>query len=148
MVNEQTVLNALQNVLINEVNQYLDPEYTRLSEANVLRDIPSVDRMPADSAVYIIEDRAEFEPRTTCSDVSTMHVDITIIAKRDTRKNLDAKVDAYHQGIYQALKSNMDLNGVVDFTFIEETVFYPEVEMNESVQGLDISVAIQYEKNF
>lgn len=148
MLNEITVLDALQSVIISDGNEYLPEGMTRLSWTNVLRDIPSVDNMPSDAAVYIVPDMSSNSTKTMCSDESTLEATLTIICKRDTHANLESKAYTYAYAIYRALRNNQSLNGVVSFTLPYEEQFYPEVEMNRNVQGLDVSVSISYEKDF
>ena len=148
MTNELTVLEAIQSVLISNVNQYLDEGYTSLSSNNVIMEWPDVDGMKDDVTVFINGNYAEYEELATTNDQSTFTVSIFLLVKRDTISNLTTKMYKYFNGIYQALRKSMSLNGVVDFTMITDADFFPAVEANKNVQGVEITVAVHYTKDF
>lgn len=148
MTNELTVLEAIQSVLISNVNQYLDEGYTALSSNNVIMEWPDVDGMKDDVTVFINGNYAEYEELATINDQSTFTVSIFLLVKRDTISNLTTKMYRYFNGIYQALRKSMSLNGVVDFTMITDADFFPAVEANKNVQGVEITVAVHYTKDF
>ena len=148
MTNELTVLEAIQSVLISNVNQYLDEGYTSLSSNNVIMEWPDVDGMKDDVTVFINGNYAEYEELATTNDQSTFTVSIFLLVKRDTISNLTTKMYRYFNGIYQALRKSMSLNGVVDFTMITDADFFPAVEANKNVQGVEITVAVHYTKDF
>lgn len=148
MIDELSVLQALQTTIIEDVNQYLDSNMSRFSEANVIRDFPSVSLMPSDVAIFIIPDRAVYENLATTSDKSEFTVMIELLCKRDTQKNLEEKAYAYFNALYLALRRNMSLGGVVDFTELSEGEFFPAVEMNKNVQGIESTCTLHYTKDF
>ena len=148
MTNELTVLEAIQSVLISNVNQYLDEGYTALSSNNVIMEWPDVDGMTDDVTVFLNGNYAEYEELATINDQSTFTVSIFLLVKRDTISNLTTKMYRYFNGIYQALRKSMSLNGVVDFTMITDADFFPAVEANKNVQGVEITVAVHYTKDF
>ncbi len=148
MTNELTVLEAIQSVLISNVNQYLDEGYTPLSSNNVIMEWPDVDGMKDDVTVFINGNFAEYEELATTNDQSTFTVSIFLLVKRDTISNLTTKMYRYFNGIYQALRKSMSLNGVVDFTMVTDADFFPAVEANKNVQGVEITVAVHYTKDF
>lgn len=148
MTNELTVLEAIQSVLISNVNQYLDEGYTSLSSNNVIMEWPDVDGMKDDVTVFINGNYAEYEELATTNDQSTFTVSIFLLVKRDTISNLTTKMYRYFNGIYQALRKSMSLNGVVDFTMVTDADFFPAVEANKNVQGVEITVAVHYTKDF
>lgn len=148
MTNELTVLEAIQSVLISNVNQYLDEGYTALSSNNVIMEWPDVDGMTDDVTVFLNGNYAEYEELATTNDQSTFTVSIFLLVKRDTISNLTTKMYRYFNGIYQALRKSMSLNGVVDFTMVTDADFFPAVEANKNVQGVEITVAVHYTKDF
>ena len=148
MTNELTVLEALQSVLIANVNQYLAEGYTQLSSANVLMEYPDVDKMPSDVTVFINGNYAEYEELATINDQSTFVVSVFLIVKRDTQSNLTTKMYTYFNGIYKSIRKSMDLNHTVDFAMITEADFFPAIEANKNVQGVEISLAVHYTKDF
>ena len=148
MTNELTVLEAIQSVLISNVNQYLDQGYTTLSSNNVIMEWPDVDSMTDDVTVFLNGNYAEYEELATINDLSTFTVSVFLLVKRDTISNLTTKMYKYFNGIYQALRKSMSLNGVVDFTMVTDADFFPAVEANKNVQGVEITLAVHYTKDF
>lgn len=148
MTNELTVLEAIQSVLISNVNQYLDQGYTALSSNNVIMEWPDVDSMTDDVTVFLNGNYAEYEELATINDLSTFTVSVFLLVKRDTISNLTTKMYKYFNGIYQALRKSMSLNGVVDFTMVTDADFFPAVEANKNVQGVEITLAVHYTKDF
>lgn len=148
MTNELTVLEALQAVLVTDVNQYLSEGWTNLSYENVIMEWPDVDGMTGDVTVFLNGNYAEYEELATINDQSTFTVSLFLMVKRDKRTSLTEKMYRYFNGIYQALRKSMSLGGVVDFTMITDADFYPAIEANKNVQGVEITVAVHYTKDF
>lgn len=148
MTNELTILEALKTVLITDVNNYLPEQCTPLSCKNVVFDYPDVDNMPSDVTVFVNGNYAEYTELATINDESTFTVSVFLIVKRDTKSNLTEKMYKYFNGIYQAIRKSMSLNGTVDFTMITDADFYPAIEANKNVQGVEITVAVHYTKDF
>ena len=148
MTNELTVLQAIQTVLISNVNQYLEQGWTALSAKNVIMEWPDVDNMTDDVTVFLNGNYAEYEELATINDASTFTVSVFLMVKRDTKSNLTTKLYTYFNGIYQAIRKSMDLNHTVDFTMITDADFYPAIEANTNVQGVEITVAVHYTKDF
>lgn len=148
MTNELTVLEALQAVLVTDVNQYLSEGWTNLSYENVIMEWPDVDGMTGDVTVFLNGNYAEYEELATINDQSTFTVSLFLMVKRDKRTSLTEKMYRYFNGIYQALRKSMSLGGVVDFTMITDADFYPAIEANKNVQGVEISCAVHYTKDF
>lgn len=148
MTNELTVLNALQSVLIANVNQYLTEGWTQLTSKNVILEWPEVEAMTADATVFINGNYAEYEELATINDASTFTVSVFLMVKKDTKSNLTTKLYTYFNGIYQAIRKSMDLNHTVDFTMVTDADFYPAIEANKNVQGVEISCAVHYTKDF
>ena len=148
MINELTVLEALQSVLVSDVNQFLAEGWTQLTTNNVVLEWPDVDGMKDDVTVFINGNYAEYTELATTNDESTFTVSVFLMVKRDTRSNLTQKMYTYFNGIYQSLRESMSLNGVVDFTMITDADFFPAIEANKNVQGVEITVAVHYTKDF
>lgn len=148
MINELTVLEALQSVLVSDVNKFLAEGWTRLTTDNVVLEWPDVDGMKDDVTVFINGNYAEYTELATTNDESTFTVSVFLMVKRDTKLNLTQKMYRYFNGIYQALRESMSLDGVVDFTMITDADFFPAIEANTNVQGVEITVAVHYTKDF
>jgi len=148
MTNELTVLEALQSVLISNVNQYLQEGWTQLTNKNVIMEWPAVEDMTADATVFINGNYGEFEELTTLTDASTFTISIFLMVKRDTRANLQTKMFTYFNAIYSAIRKSMDLNHTVDFSMITDADYFPAIEANKNVSGVEITLAVHYTKDF
>ena len=148
MKNELSVLLALQDVIANKLNDFLPQDFASISDKNVLIDFPNVDQMPMKNMFYIQPDYAEFEALTTSSDVSSFRVSVFILSKKDTKANLTILNYGYYNALCELLRSNMTLDGTVDFTDINDVTFYPAVEANPNVRGAELSLEIRYTKDY
>lgn len=148
MTNELTVLEAMKSVLVSDVNKYLAEGWTQLTADNVVMEWPEVEGMTDDVTVFINGNYAEYEELATTNDQSTFTVSVFLMVKRDTKLNLTQKMYTYFNGIYQSLRESMSLDGVVDFTMITDADFFPAIEANKNVQGVEITVAVHYTKDF
>ena len=148
MKNELSVLLALQDVIAKKLNDFLPQDFASISDKNVLIDFPNVDQMPMKNMFYIQPDYAEFEALTTSSDVSSFRVSVFILSKKDTKANLTILNYGYYNALCELLRSNMPLDGTVDFTDINDVTFYPAVEANPNVRGAELSLEIRYTKDY
>ena len=148
MKNELTVLTQLRNVIDAGLNPTPAQGENPPEKIPVLIDFPSVDKMPARYVVYLVPDYAEYETLATTNDRAAFRVSMFILCKRAPKADLVTKVYNVYNQIYDLLRRNMDLDGVADFTEIQSSNFYPAVEMNESVQGIESTVAITYTKDY
>ena len=148
MKNELSVLLALQDVIAKKLNDFLPQDFASISNKNVLIDFPNVDQMPMKNMFYIQPDYAEFEVLTTSSDVSSFRVSVFILSKKDTKANLTILNYGYYNALCELLRSNMTLDGAVDFTDINDVTFYPAVEANPNVRGAELSLKIRYTKDY
>ena len=148
MKNELSVLLALQDVIAKKLNDFLPQDFASISDKNVLIDFPNVDQMPMKNMFYIQPDYAEFEALTTSSDVSSFRVSVFILSKKDTKANLTILNYGYYNALCELLRSNMTLDGTVDFTDINDVTFYPAVDANPNVRGAELSLEIRYTKDY
>ena len=88
------------------------------------------------------------EALTTSSDVSSFRVSVFILSKKDTKANLTILNYGYYNALCELLRSNMTLDGTVDFTDINDVTFYPAVEANPNVRGAELSLEIRYTKDY
>ena len=150
MKDEMTVIEGLRKAILAGLNDHL-PEsevLAPISEDNVLIDFPDTDRMPKSTMFYIQPNWAEFENLSTESDSSVFSVAVFILCKRDKEVNLTKKIYGYFNALYSLLRRNTSLDGVVDFTEVTNSEFYPAVEANRSIQGVEVSVSLRYTKDF
>lgn len=125
-----------------------EPEPEPAEVIPVLIDFPSVDQMPAANTVFMLPDYAEYESLATVNDRAEFRVNIWILCKRAPRADLTTKVYGIYNQIYELLRKDTDLGGYVDFCEVRSADFYPAVEMNKNVQGIEMSLAIQYTKDW
>lgn len=147
-MNNLTITDNLLEIIIDNINDHLDEPFTRMTERTVLLEAPSVDMMNADTNIFVQPNFVEMDSRTTCSDEARFHFGICIFCKRDTRSNLTRKIYSYENALYHALRENMSLNSTVSFTEVEEVNYYQNLEGNENVKGVEISIACVYERDF
>ena len=150
MKDEMTVIEGLRGAIIKGINDHLPKSevLTPLDENNVVIDFPDTDRMPKSTMLYIQPNWAEFENLSTESDSSIFSVAVFILCKRDKSENLTKKTYGYFNALYSLLRRNISLDGVVDFTEVTNSEFYPAVEANRSIQGVEVSVSLRYTKDF
>lgn len=148
MKNELTVLNALQTVIQGQLNEHLSEGLPTISDRNVSIDFPDTDLMPMKTMLYIQPNWADYENLSTESDLSTFGISVFIVCKKDTQENLTKKIYGYFNALYSLLRTNISLNGEVDFASITDADFYPAVEGNKNIQAIEVTIAVSYTKDF
>ena len=148
MVNELTVIEALETTIEGNINTYIVEGLPALSSANVTIDFPDVDSMPKDVMIYLYPNYAQYEPLATRNDRSYFTVSIFLLCKRDKQANLAKKMFGYFNALYETIRKHMELGGVADLSSVTNGEFYPAVDMNKNVQGAEISVTVEYTKDF
>lgn len=148
MTNELTVLTALKNTIINNLNDYLATGITGISKDNVLIKFPDPDQMPKRVMFYIQPDWAEYENLATTNDATEFHVNIFILCKRSAHETLELESYAYFNALYELLRRNMTLGGEVDFTEVDTANFYAAVEATGNITGTEVAVTINFTKDF
>ena len=148
MTNEQTVIEALRDTILQDVNNYLPEELAGITDKQVLIDFPDVDQMAKGTMIYIQPNYAEYEALATTNDRSVFTLSVFLLCKRDQRTNLTLKMYGYFNALFECIRRSMDLDGAVDFASITNVEFYPAVEANRNVMGAELSVACEYTKDF
>lgn len=148
MRNELTILNALKTVIQTQLSSYLQENLGSIGEHNVAIDFPDIDLMPMKTMLYIQPNWANYENLSTESDLSTFGIALFIVCKKDTQENLTKKTYGYFNALYELLRTNISLDGEVDFAGITDADFYPAVEGNKNVQAIEVSIAVTYTKDF
>ena len=118
MRNELTILNALKTVVQTQLSSHLQENLDPIGERNVE------------------------------SDLSNFGIALFIICRKDTQENLTKKIYGYFNALYSLLRTNISLDGEVDFSSITDADFYPAVEGNRNVQAIEVSIAVSYTKDF
>ncbi len=148
MKNELTILEQLRVVLQSDLNDHLEEGLEGIQEGSVIVDFPDIDLMKFQTVLYIQPNWADYESLSTQSDSSVFNVSIFILCKRDRKEELTRKIYGYFNAVYSLLRNDIALGGMVDFTDVDNAEFYPAVEGNRNVQGVEISVSIRYTKDF
>lgn len=148
MRSELTILNNLETTIEGHINEFLPSGTTTLSADNVVVDFPDIDRMPKSTMIYIAPDYSDFEPLATCNDQTSFNVKVCLVCKRDTAANLTTKTFAYYNALYETLKKYQALAGASDFIKVENAQFFGAIDMNKNVQGAEISVSVEFTKDF
>lgn len=148
MRNELTILNALKTVIQTQLSSYMQENLGSIGERNVAIDFPDIDLMPMKTMLYIQPNWANYENLSTESDLSTFGIALFIVCKKDTQENLTKKTYGYFNALYELLRTNISLDGEVDFAGITDADFYPAVEGNKNVQAIEVSIAVTYTKDF
>ena len=148
MINELTIIEKMEKTIEDNINTYIEGDVPYLSAANVTIDFPDVDQMPRDVMIYLHPNYAEYENLATTNDRSVFTVAVFLLCKRDTRQSLTKKTFVYFNALYETLRRHMELEGTVDFSRVTNAEFYPAIDLNKNVQGAEISVTVEYTKDF
>ena len=147
MINELTILDALQNVVQDQINGYIE-DVPPIGKGCVVVEFPDVDLMKDKTVIYLQPNYSSYELMSTESDSAAFTVSVFIVCKRDKSENLTKKSYHYFNALYDLLRSNLTLDGVVDFVDVVDADYYPAVEGNKSVQAIEVSVSIRYSKDW
>lgn len=150
MKNELTALEALRTTIINGLNAYLPSGslFAAISADNVEIAFPVTEQMKENVMFYLFPDYADYQSLATTSDSVEFRIKVFLLVKRDTHSNLTEKYFGYQTALFELLRTETSLGGVVDFTDINDTEFYPAVDYNPNIQGAEISVSVRYTKDF
>lgn len=148
MINEIVVMNNLKRVIERQLNNYTSSAVETIDDKNVVIDFPAVDTMPKKNMIYIQPNYAEYNSLTTNSDDSQFNIALFIVCKRDKAESLTEKVFEYYNSLYKLFRTNLTLDETVDFIEIESFDYYPQVEANRNVVGIEMNVSCRYTKDF
>jgi hypothetical protein len=149
---ELQVLNQLELFIAENINTYLEQgeEFLieEISQDNVKVDYPDTDNMKRDTMFFIVPDTENFDELTINSDLADLNTTLYILCKKDKQENLIKKVFAYFSSLYLCIKSDTTLSSFVDATNLTSMDFYPAVEGNKSVVGIEVRLNIHFTKDF
>ena len=154
MINNLTICNALEKLIGEKLNDYLDKvsglDFTlpQISPKNVSQDFPDIDSQPQPTMFNIVISYEENEELTVGADFCTLNVSVFISCRRDKVTNLQKKVYGYISAFELMLWNHQNLDGYVDFCDVTSADYYPAIEGNINVAGVEISLAIQYAKEY
>ncbi len=147
-ISELDIMKAMVSVISTELNSHLAQDIPEITEGQVVLDLPDPDKMPFSNMFYVLPDYAEYEEKTTESDRASFRLTVFILCKRDTGENLTEKSHGYYNALRDLLRTDTTLGALVDFTFVESATFYPAVDANPNVRGVEVSVRTTYELDF
>ncbi len=152
MKTEYQVLTALQQIIATRLSEYIDDqeasEVPAISQDQVLIDFPDVDRMRSHTMCYIQPDYEHLEQLSMGSDQATMQVTLFILCKGASHEKLIRRVFSYYTACYLLLTHNRTLDGFIDFTQITDMDYYPAVTASATMTAIEVSIELQWSKNW
>lgn len=153
MKTDLQITNKFEKIIAQHLNEYLDKVecsevLEKISAKNVVQDFPDVDNSTCPTMFWIVPSYGENEELSVGSDFSTLQITLFITSKRDKQCNLQKKVFGYLAALELLFWNYTDLEGDADFTDITSYDFYPAIEGNRNVAGIEVTVRVQYAKEF
>ena len=154
MKTDLTILCKLEELIGNHLSDYLDKvegldfELPEIKPINVIQDFPDTDNMRCSTMFNIVAQYGENEELTIQSDLATLDVSVFITAKRDKSTNLQKKVFGYYSAFEIMLWNHQNLDGLTDFADVVSADYYPAVEGDINVAGIEISIQLKYAKEY
>jgi len=149
---EWEVLEKVKSFLVDHINSNVEAiaglTIDTISADNILIDYPDTDSMKNNVMFYIVPENEDFTYLTLSSDLASMYATIYILVKRDNQQNLIKKAFSYFSAMYQTIREEPSLGGEVDEATFETMEFYPAVEANKSIVGIETKILIKYAKEF
>ena len=154
MINKLTVLNTLELYIARYLNDYLDEvegmdiPLPRIIDKSVSQTFPAVDSQPMPNMFNLVVTYEENESLSVGSDLCTLNVSVFITCKRDKSSNLQKKVNGYATAFQLMLWHHQNLDGLVDMCDVTNADYYPAVEGDINVAGVEMTITIQYAKEY
>jgi hypothetical protein len=157
MKTELEVLQQLQTFISTNLNTYItnphdldeeDLDIPDITISNVVIDYPDTDNMKCETMFYIVPDIENFNNLTMSSDLAELDATIFILTKKDKQENLISKIFAYFSAFYQCIKADSSINSYVDNTNLSTMEFFPAVEGNKSIVGIEVHLQMQFTKDY
>ena len=154
MKSDLTILNKLEQIIGEHLSDYipnvegLDFTLPLISPKNVSQSFPDADNQSQPTMFNIVATYGENEELTVGSDMSTLNVSVFITSRRDKSSNLQKKIYGYLSAFEMLIWHNQSLDSLVDFINVVSADYYPAIEGDVNVAGIEISLAIQYAKEY
>lgn len=152
MKTEIQVLKKLQEIIAFQLDTHVDGQeaenLSSITEGNIIIDFPDVDRMRRNTMFYIQPDYEHLEQISMSSDLATMQVTLFILCKGASNATLIQRVFSYYTACYLLLKTNPTLDGFIDFTQITDMDYYPAVTASKTMTAIEVSLELQWSKDF
>lgn len=147
MITILQITDAVQNVIATELNKHLK-ELPPITSKNVEVDFPEPDSQTCSTMFFIVPNYAENEELTCNADFSEADFSIFISCKRDKSENLIRKIYGYLTALEQTIWDNQELGGLVDFSDIVSSEFYPATSMDKTMAGIEAILKVRYAKSY
>ena len=154
MTTTLSILNNLEKLIAEHLNDYLDDvegmdvKLPEISTKNVSQDFPDTDSMPMPNMFNIVASYSENEELSVGSDLCTLNVSVFISCKREKCSILQKRVLGYVSAFELLLWHHQNLDGLTDMCDVVSCDYYPAVAGDMNVSGVEISLAIQYAKEY
>ena len=154
MITTLSILNNLEKLIAEHLNDYLDDvegmdvQLPQIGTRNVSQDFPDTDSMPMPNMINIVATYSENEELSVGSDLSTLNVSVFISCKREKSSVLQKRVLGYVSAFELLLWHHQNLDGLTDMCDVVSCDYYPAIAGDVNVSGVEISLAIQYAKEY
>lgn len=154
MISTLLILNNLEKLIAEHLNDYLDDvegvdvKLPEIGARNVSQDFPDTDSMPMPNMFNIVASYSENEELSVGSDLSTLNVSVFISCKREKSSVLQKRVLGYVSAFEMLLWHHQNLDNTTDMCDVVSCDYYPAIQGDINVAGVEISLAIQYAKEY
>ncbi len=145
------VLDRLKKTISSQLGDYFsatEEPLDAISDDNVVIDFPEVDAMRKHSMFYIQPDYENIETLSMSSDLAVMNATLFILCKGASNEKLVRRVFGYYTALYALLRRNQTLDGFIDFARISDMDYYPAVTASATITAVEISIQLQWTKQF
>lgn len=153
MKTEMQVLDRLKDMIVSQIGEHFSSDggggdLEPVLDANVRIDFPDADSMRRNTMFYIQPDYENLEELSMASDMATMQVTLFILCKGASSETLVRRVFGYYTALYILVRSNQTLDGFIDFARVTDMDYYPAITASATVTAMEISVQLQWSKDF
>lgn len=153
MKTDLQITNQFEKIIAEHLNDYLDQiqcgeKLEKISNKNIEQAFPDVDNSKCPTMFWIVPSFGENEELSVGSDFTTLQITLFITSKRSAPCNLQKRVFGYLAALELLIWNYSDLEGDADFTDITSYDFYPAIEGNKNIAGMEVTVRVQYAKEF
>lgn len=153
MKSDLQITNSFERILAKHLNDFLDQvqceeKLEKISEKNIEQSFPDVDSSKCPTMFWIVPTYGQNEELSVGSDFTTLQITLFITSKRSAPCNLQKRVFGYLAALELLLWNYSDLGGDVDFTDISTYDYYPAIEGNKNIVGIEVVIRVQYAKEF
>ncbi len=152
MISEMQVLERLKAVIATSLFALMEPgveiSVKQFDETNVEIDFPDVDSMRRPTMLYIQPDYENLEPLGMNSDLATMRATVFLLCKSAPNAILVKRVFALYSALYLLVRGDPTLGGFIEGSRITDMDYYPAVTASATVTAIEVSIDLQWSKEF